>query len=150
MSTQTTWKTEFSAETSASVETIWQIFRDVGAWQNWNAGIESLEIDGPFASGTWFSMKPPGQDALRSCLIEVRENECFVDETRVGELTVRVSHRIQRLGTASTRVTYSVEAEGPDAAEIGAAVSSDFPEVLASLVALAEQKCDGAGTTSAA
>jgi len=47
-----------------------------------------------------------------------------VDETRVGELTVRVSHRIQRLGTGSTRVTYSVEAEGPDAAEIGAAVSN--------------------------
>jgi len=80
-------------------------------------------------------------------LIEVRENECFVDETRVGELTVRVSHQIKRLGTASTRVTYSVEAEGPDAAEIGTAVSSDFPEVLASLVALAEQKCNAAGNT---
>jgi hypothetical protein len=35
-------------------------------------------------------------------------------------------------------VTCSVEAEGPDAAEIGAAISSDFPEVLASLAALAE------------
>lgn len=103
-------------------------------------------IDGPFASGTWFSMKPPGQDMLRSCLIEVRENECFVDETRIGELTVRVAHRIQRLGPASTRVTYSVEAEGPDAAEIGAAISSDFPEVLASL---AEQKSGTAANAQA-
>jgi hypothetical protein len=149
MSARATWQTQFSVETSASVEMIWQIFRDVGTWKNWNAGIESLEIDGPFASGTWFSMKPPGQDTLRSCLIEVRENECFVDETRVGELTVRVAHRIQRLGPASTRVTYSVEAEGPDAAEIGAAISSDFPEVLASLATLAEQKCNAAGNTRA-
>ena len=85
MSARATWQTQFSVETSATVETIWQIFRDVGTWQNWNAGIESLQIHGPFATGTWFSMKPPGQDTLRSCLIEVRENECFVDETRVGE-----------------------------------------------------------------
>src|SRR3954470_11487196 len=147
MSAGATWQTQFGVDTSAPVEMIWRMFRDVGTWKTWNAGIESLEIEGPFASGTWFSMKPPGQETLRSCLIEVRENECFVDETRVGELTVRVSHRVQRLGTASTRVTYSVEAEGPDAAEIGTAVSSDFPEVLASLVALAEQKCNGAGNT---
>jgi len=144
MSARVVWQTQFSVETSATVEMIWQLFRDVGTWRSWNPGIESIEIEGPFANGTWFSMKPPGQDTLRSCLIEVCENECFVDETRVGELTVRVAHRIQRLGPASTRVTYSVEAEGPDAAEIGAAISSDFPEVLASLAALAEQKCNAA------
>jgi len=38
----------------------------------------------------------------------------------------------------------------PDAAEIGAAVSSDFPEVLASLVALAEQKCNATGNAQTA
>jgi Polyketide cyclase / dehydrase and lipid transport len=141
MSARSTWQTEFSVETSAPVEVIWQVFSDVGTWKSWNPGIESIAIEGPFASGTWFSMKPPGQDTLRSRLIEVRQNECFVDETCVGELIVRVAHRIQRLGPASTRVTYSVEAQGPDAAEIGAAVSADFPDVLASLAALAEQKC---------
>jgi hypothetical protein len=141
MSAGATWQTQFSVETSAPVEMIWQMFRDVGTWKSWNSGIEWIEIEGPFATGTWFAMKPPGQDTLRSRLIEVRENECFVDETRVGELIVRVAHRIQRLGPASARVTYSVEAQGPDAAEIGAAVSADFPEVLASLAALAEQKC---------
>ena len=26
-------------------------------------GIEHVELDGPFADGTWFTMKPPGQDA---------------------------------------------------------------------------------------
>jgi hypothetical protein len=140
MDAPATWQTQFSVATSAPPEVIWQLFRDVDSWQSWNAGIESLQIDGPFAPGTWFTMKPPGQDALRSCLVEVRENECFTDETRVGDLTVRVEHRIERLGPGSTRVTYSVKAEGPDAADIGAAVSSDFPEVLASLVALAERK----------
>jgi hypothetical protein len=81
-------------------------------------------------------MKPPGQEAFRSQLVDVRENECFVDETRVGDLVVKVAHRLEAVG-AGTRVTYAVEARGPEASEIGAAISSDFPVVLAALAALA-------------
>ena len=33
-------------------------------WKTWNAGIEHIDIDGPFAAGTWFTMKPPGEDPL--------------------------------------------------------------------------------------
>jgi hypothetical protein len=127
------WNMEHSIETAARPEAIWALFRDVPGWKAWNAGIEHVEIDGPFAKGTWFTMKPPGQDALRSQLLEVRENECFVDETRVGDLVVKVAHRIIGLGGGRTRVTYSVDAVGPGAAEIGPAIAADFPEVLAAL-----------------
>ena len=83
-------------------------------------------------------MKPPGEDTLRSQLVEVRENECFVDETRLGGLVVTVAHRIERLGPTRTRIVYAVDASGPQASEIGPAVASDFPDVLASLAKLAE------------
>jgi len=132
------WRHEYAIETSATAETIWRIFRDVSGWKTWNAGIEEIAIDGPFAAGTWFTMKPPGEEALRSQLIEVRENACFVDETRVGDLVIKVAHRIEPLGSARTRIVYAVDASGPQAAEIGPAVASDFPEVLAGLVKLAE------------
>ena len=137
------WRHEYAIETSAPAETIWRIFRDVPGWKNWNAGIEQIEIDGPFAIGTWFTMKPPGEDALRSQLIDVRENVCFVDETRVGDLIIKVAHRIEPLGSAHRRIVYAVDAEGPQAAEIGPAVASDFPEVLASLARLAEARDRG-------
>jgi hypothetical protein len=133
----TVWQGEFSVETSASAEAIWSIFRDVPGWKTWNAGIEQIDIDGPFATGTWFTMKPPGEEALRSQLIEVRENVCFVDETRVGDLAIKVAHRIEQLGSARTRIVYAVDARGPQASEIGPAVASDFPDVLASLAKLA-------------
>jgi hypothetical protein len=138
MSEQQTWQGEYGIETSAIPEIIWSIFRDVPGWKTWNAGIEHIEIDGPFVAGTWFTMKPPGQDALRSRLIEVRENACFVDETRVGDLVIAVAHRIESSGAGRTRVVYAVDARGPEAAEIGPAVAADFPEVLASLAKLAE------------
>ncbi|MBK3661568.1 SRPBCC family protein [Bradyrhizobium diazoefficiens] len=134
------WRYEYAIETSATAATIWSIFRDVPGWKDWNAGIERIAIDGPFAAGTWFTMKPPGEEALRSQLIEVREDVCFVDETRVGDLAIKVAHRIEPLGPARTRIVYAVDAQGPQAAEIGPAVASDFPEVLASLAKLAETR----------
>ena len=138
MSDQNIWRSEYAIETSATAETIWSIFRDVAGWKTWNAGIEQIDIEGPFCAGTWFTMKPPGQDPLRSKLVEVRENECFVDETRVGLLAITVSHRIESPGAGRTRIVYAAEAVGPEASEVGPAVASDFPEVLASLAKLAE------------
>ncbi|MDI3562834.1 SRPBCC family protein [Bradyrhizobium sp. Arg816] len=138
------WRHEYAIETSAAPETIWSILRDVPGWKTWNAGIEQIDIDGPFAAGTWFTMKPPGEEALRSQLIEVRENACFIDETRVGDLVIKVAHRIEALvdslGPKRTRIVYAVDARGPQASEIGPAVASDFPDVLASLAKLAETR----------
>jgi hypothetical protein len=135
-----TWSTEQSIEASASAAAIWALFRDVAGWKDWNAGVEHCELEGPFASGTWFTMKTPGQDAFRSRLLDVRETEHFVDETRVGDLVVRVAHRIEPLTGGGTRITYRLSAEGPEAAQIGPAIASDFPDVLAALAALAAKK----------
>ncbi|MDE1995956.1 MAG: SRPBCC family protein [Rhizobiaceae bacterium] len=140
------WQTEYSIEADAAPEEIWALFRDVPGWTQWNAGIETIVLEGPFAQGTTFVMKPPGEEAFRSTLIEVRENECFVDETRVGDLIVTVEHRIQRLGPSRTRIIYTVDARGDGATEIGPMISADFPDVLAALVRLAEDNRSGRPT----
>ncbi len=138
MNTDLVWRGDYSIETAAGANVIWSLFCDVPGWKSWNAGIADIEIDGPFATDTWFTMTPPGEDPLRSRLVEVQENVCFVDETRVGDLAITVAHRIEPLGTGRTRVTYAAEARGPQAAQIGPAVASDFPQVLAALVERAE------------
>ena len=138
MNTDLVWRGDYSIETAARADVIWGLFCDVPGWKSWNAGIAHIDIDGPFAAGTWFTMTPPGEDPLRSRLVEVRENVCFVDETRVGDLAITVAHRIESLGAGRTRITYAVEANGPEAAQIGPAVASDFPQVLAALVERAE------------
>jgi hypothetical protein len=132
------WEIEYSAETKASPEVIWMLFKDVAGWKRWNAGIEQIELHGLFAAGTEFMMKPPGQDPLTSRLIEVCENVGFLDETCVGDLKIYVDHRIEPISAGRTRIVYSMEAFGPSCDEIGPLVSADFPEVLRSLVTLAE------------
>ena len=132
------WENEHSIEINASAEVIWALFKDVAGWPRWNAGIETIELHGPFAAGTNFTMKPPGQDALTTQLVEVSENAGFLDKTCVEELSVFVDHRIETIAEGRCRVTYSIEAFGPSCDEIGPMISADFPEVLKALAEIAE------------
>jgi hypothetical protein len=87
-------------------------------------------------------MKFKGQEPLDYRLANVEPGREFVDETPVGELVVRVVHRLEPLGPARVRITYSAEIDGPEdhAREIGPAITSDFPDTIASLVALAKER----------
>ncbi|HKC48176.1 MAG TPA: SRPBCC family protein [Gemmatimonadales bacterium] len=134
------WQHSVEHQSTASPETLWRYFADVPGWPRWNAGIERITIDGPFAAGTEFLMTPPGMDTLRSRLVDVRENERFVDETRLGDIVVRVEHRLERMAGEGTRIVYAITVLGPDAAEVGQAISADFPDVMQTLARLAESE----------
>src|SRR5690349_6735793 len=129
----TTWWHEESIVVDAAPHRVFARFRDVAGWVRWNEGIEQIELHGPFAEGTTFTMKPPGQDALTSRLSRVVPDQEFVDETVIGPVRVVVSHRLTELPDRRCRVTYRTEVTGPDAAEIGSMVTSDFPQVLSAL-----------------
>jgi|SRR5947207_11323839 len=135
------WEYQRSLDTTAGPEAIWRLFADVDGWRAWNADIEKVAIDGPFAVGSEIEMTPAGQDPVRLRLVEVVEDEVFVDEADLGDVVVRTAHRLERLDGGGTRVTYRMEITGPAADEmgpqVGPAITADFPETMAALVALA-------------
>ena len=137
------WTHSTSIATTATPEALWRLFEDVAGWTNWNAGIEHVALDGPFASGSTFEMKAPGMDAFRSTLRDVRPNAGFVDETVLEATRFLVSHELHALPSGGTRVTYAIRVEGPEAATLGPLVTADFPEVLAALKSLAERATPG-------
>jgi uncharacterized protein YndB with AHSA1/START domain len=136
------WEYEHSVETSAAPETLWRHWSDMAAWPEWNDGIAKIEIDGPFAVGTTFTMTPPGDDPVAMRLIEIVPGELFTDEMDAGDFVVRTAHRLEPTAAGRTRVVYRTEITGPAAdqvgPELGPAITADFPEVLAALVNLAE------------
>jgi len=136
------WTDTASIVTTASPQALWRLFEDVAGWTRWNAGIERIALNGPFATGSTFDMQPPGMEAFRSTLREVKTNAGFVDETVLEDTRFLVSHELQPLPAGGTRVVYAIRVEGPEAATLGPLVTADFPEVLAALKALAER--DGA------
>ncbi|MHA6205802.1 SRPBCC family protein [Dyella soli] len=132
------WMHEESMETTARPERIWQLFADVPGWKAWNAGIEHIELHGPFAAGTSFTMQPPGMEPFTSTLTAVRENEGFTDETVVDGTRVVVEHRIEVLAPGRTRIVYRTRIDGVAADDIGPLVTGDFADVLRALRRQAE------------
>ncbi|GAA2651269.1 MULTISPECIES: SRPBCC family protein [Streptomyces] len=135
------WEYEHSIETGASPEAIWRLWADVENWGTWNAGIQKIEISGPFAAGTRITMTPPGEDPVPLRITEAVEGERFVDEARFGDLLLRTVHRIDPVGQGRIRVLYRMEITGDGADEagpqIGPGITADWPDTMASLAGLA-------------
>ncbi|MEU9099507.1 polyketide cyclase [Streptomyces sp. NPDC048361] len=135
------WEYEHSIETGATPEAIWRLWADVENWGTWNAEIEKIELNGPFAAGTQIAMTPPGDDPVFLRIAEAVENELFVDEARFDGLLLRTTHRIDRIDQARNRVVYRMEITGTGANEagpqIGPGITADWPDTMAALVKLA-------------
>ena len=50
------WEYEYSVETTAAPEALWRHWADMAAWPQWNDGIETIDVEGPFEAGTVFIM----------------------------------------------------------------------------------------------
>lgn len=139
----TMWEYEHSVETTASPAAVWRHWSDMAAWPSWNAGIEKIEVHGPFAVGTTFTMTPPGDDPITMRLTEIVPDEVFTDEMDAGDFVVTTVHRLRPSASGGATITYRTEITGAAAdqagPEIGPAITADFPDVLAALAALAEK-----------
>ncbi|HTJ35029.1 MAG TPA: SRPBCC family protein [Dactylosporangium sp.] len=136
------WEYEHAVDTAATAPAVWAVWSDVMSWPSWNAGVEKIDIDGPFAAGTRFRMTPPGEEAIEMRLTDVVPHELFTDVMDAGDFVVTTVHRLQPNPAGGTRVVYRTEITGPAAAEVGPqlgpAITADFPDVLAALVGRAE------------
>jgi hypothetical protein len=129
-----------TVEADVAPQAIWALYEDVTTWPSWDAQAEKITRDGPFQAGTTGTMKFVGQDPLTYRLAKVEPLREFVDETPAGPLLVRVSHLLEPVAAGRLRITYSAEIEGPEEAaqQVGPMITADFPETMASLVALAK------------
>ena len=136
------WEYEYSVETTAAPEALWRHWSDMAAWPQWNDGIETIEVEGPFEAGTAFTMTPPGDEPIRMRLVEIKPGESFADEMDAGDFVVRTEHRLEPVAAGLTRIIYRTEITGEAAGhvgpQLGPQITADFPEVLAALAKRAE------------
>ena len=136
------WKYEYAVETTAAPEALWHHWSDMAAWPQWNDGIDTIDVEGPFEVGTAFTMTPPGDEPIRLRLVEIRPGESFTDEMDAGDFVVRTEHRLEPASGGLTRIVYRTEITGEAAGaigpQLGPQITADFPDLLAALAKRAE------------
>lgn len=136
------WVHEYVGETAASPAAVWRVLSDLDTWGSWDTSMEWVRLQGPFGVGSQVVMKPKGQDAITSTIVEAVEDEVYADETVFGGVTLRFSHTLQPVQAGGTRVVHCLEITGAAAQEVGPelgpSITEDFPEAMAALLARAE------------
>ncbi|GAA2010493.1 SRPBCC family protein [Catenulispora yoronensis] len=138
------WEYEYSVEAEVEPRAVFGLWTDAENWHTWNDGVGAVEVHGPFAAGTEFTMTPPGQDTVTMLIADVTEDRGFTDvNIEFDDVVITTFHRIEDLGAGLTRVTYRTEITGDAAdtvgAEVGPLICADFPDVVDALVARAAQ-----------
>jgi hypothetical protein len=135
------WEYEYSATAEVTPNAVWTLWADPLGWHTWNDGVGEVELLGPFAAGTEFTMTPPGEDTIRMKITEVVPDQAWIDVCEVPGMLITTHHLIEDLGAGRTKVTYRTEITGEAAdqvgPEIGPQICADFPDVVTKLLALA-------------
>ena len=131
-----------SVVTAAPADKVWKIWSDTTTWGDWNPMVTTMELHGPFASGSTAVMHTKGGQHHKMRLVDVVPGRSFALETNVVPLTTfRFNCRIEPVG-AEAKISQMVEVKGPLGpilgGMLGPQVSNEFPALLASLAKKAE------------
>ena len=61
---------------------MWGLMSDVDHWSEWDEGIESAKLSGPFVAGSVIALRPKGGPDLQVHLLDVRPTSYFKDVTK--------------------------------------------------------------------
>lgn len=131
------WSISATAQTSASTERVWAVYRDIANWPQWDQGLASYRPDGPFATGVSGVLQPVGGPEIPFTLILVEEGRCFVDRTPIGPENAIIGRHELAPFAGGARITHTVEIEGPDAEHVGHELGFTYEELLQTVTALA-------------
>ena len=91
-------------------EQVWQVWSDVNRWHTWQSDIEHARLDGAFAVGSTFVLKPKGGPKVNIEIIEAEPNRRFTDLTRFLGARMYGSHEfVVRGDELEIRTTMSIE-----------------------------------------
>lgn len=81
---------------NVSVKDIWNRWADIDNWHEWNPGVEYCKLQGSFAKGSFFVLKPKGAPLAQIELIEVEKGKRFIDCTTFPGSKIMVRMRLKK------------------------------------------------------
>jgi uncharacterized protein YndB with AHSA1/START domain len=107
-----TWEEQRSAMCPASRGQIWAVWSDADRWSEWNSGVRSASLDGPFAAGTKGRLRPASGPTGSIEIIELEPNARWVTATRLPGARFVLEHRLDDGPNGEVQVTYRGRLDG--------------------------------------
>lgn len=77
------WSTEFKYSTKASKEIIWELWKDVDNWKEWDISLEYSTIDGKFENGINGVLKSKKGPKSTFVLLDCIKNQSFTTRSKL-------------------------------------------------------------------
>lgn len=131
-----------SRETTAPPDRVWRIWSDTSTWPEWNPDMKSVDLDGPFASGTTGKMETKSGGHHQISLQDVDDGRGFTLVSDGVPLT-KLHFRCEVAPSGSgTRISQAVTLHGGLALVMGGMVTGrivpSFDAILEGLASKAE------------
>ena len=101
-----------SVVSSAPADKVWRVWSDTSTWGQWNPNVDTMELQGPFATGSTAIMNTKAGQHHRMRIVDVQPGRFFALETNViPGTTFRFNCRVEPVG-AESKISQTVEVKG--------------------------------------
>lgn len=91
-----------SLTTSASPQAVYALWADVNNWHTFDDGIEWAKLNGPFAEGATYTIKPKGGPKVKATVVTDQPPTRFIDVSHLWGAKLRFDHTITTTEGIST------------------------------------------------
>lgn len=124
-------------------DTIWQLWTDVNNWPQWHGDLDYCKMEGPFAIGNHFMLKPKRVRPVKITLTEIEKGRKFTDCTQFFGAKMYDTHEVEET-PKGLRLTNTLVVKGPLKLLwiklVAQNVADTVPQEMDALVALAREK----------
>ena len=107
-----TTKTYSTTTKEVTAEQLWKLMSNVDGWKRWDAGTEDSKLNGAFATGSSFMLKPKGGPKLTIELLEVKAPTYFKDVTKFPLAKMYDEHSYEQTADG-LKITSTLTMTGP-------------------------------------
>lgn len=134
-----------STKTNASKEVIWNLWKNVDNWTDWDKGLETSKLLDCFEKGGKAKLQPYGGPPVTIQFTSVEENKEFADQADMGPVKICTFHQLEEIGD-QIKVTHktTIEPQGEEGKGLAAKLWPSLYEGIAhsveELVRIAESQ----------
>ena len=137
------WKHSETITINTKPSIIWDVWKDVPNWNQWDSDIEWSSLNGNFEIGSKGQLKPANGPKATFTITEIIPNKRFVDTSTLPLTKLTFIHDLEETNSGVT-ITHTIQMDGLLSGLfskiIGKSLAKGLPNALQNLKQLVENK----------